>query len=214
MFDNLLYYSALLITVMAFISSLRSFRLDYSKNLKFFSILLGVTAFNEVGAWFIPAVLHQKNIDWYNIFMGIEFLMYGYFYYLIIELKIVKTVIRVYLWVFPVFWYTVVFFVFGIKSWNSYLAIAGSLSVVCFSLFYYYQLVAFAPQKKQFGSSAEFWIVTGLLVFYSCNMPYIGMLNFLVKNYLTLAHKIIVSFQVMYILTYGLFIYAFSRRQF
>jgi len=198
-------------TVVAFLSSLVSFRLDSPVHLKFFSILLGVTAFNEIGAWFIPAVLHKKNIAWYNIFMGIEFFMYGYYYYLLLQRKTIRKIIKGYLIAFPVFWYSVVFFVFGINEWNSYLAIAGSFVVICFSICFYYEIFT-AAELIRLSKSTEFWIATALIIFYSCNMPYVGMLHFLVKNYLSLAAKIISFFQCLYIITYCMFIYAFIRR--
>lgn len=207
----MLYYIGLAITLIAFLSSLVSFRLDFPVHLKFFSILLGVTALNEIGAWFIPAVLHKKNIAWYNVFMGVEFFMYGYYFYILTQRETIKKIIKSYLIVFPIFWYAVVFFVFGINEWNSYLAIAGSLAVVCFSVCFYYEIFK-APELVRLGTSTEFWIATALILFYSCNMPYVGMLNFLVKNYLPLAAKVISSFQILYIVTYCMFIYAFIRR--
>jgi len=211
--DKFIYYSALIITVLSFvISSLVSFRLDYPYHLKFFSLLLGVTALNEVGAWFLPSVLHQSNNHiWYNIFMAIEFMMYGIYYYLAVSNKKVKNIIKWYLILFPLFWFIFVFLVFGFRIWNSYVAITGGFAVICFSVYYYYQLFT-APDLVKLGSSTEFWIATALIIFYSGNLPYIGTLNFLMKNYYALAQKVILAFQILYILTYCLFTYAFLCR--
>jgi hypothetical protein len=174
-------------------------------------VLLGVTAINEIGAWFLPAIPHIKNVAWYNIFMGVEFLMYACYYLQIIRNKAVRLIIKVYIGLFAVFWFIAVFWVFGIKTWNSYVAICGGIGTTLLSVYYYYQLFT-EKELVKLSKSSEFWIATGLIIFYSCNLPYTGMLNFLVKNYLPLAQKLLFVLQVLNILMYFMFIYAFLCR--
>jgi len=194
----------------SFLSSLIRSRLDMPFHLKLFSLLLGLTFFVECTAvWMMKT--HHSNVGLYNSFMLIEFWVYGYYYYQIIHVRRIKNIIQGYLWIFPIFWTIVVFGIFGWKNWNSYVVIAGSLCVISFSVVYYYQLFA-APDPIPLGRLPEFWIATGLILFYSCNLPYMGMLNFLVNNYLVLAEKLLTVLRILIIIMYSLFTYAFLCR--
>src|ERR1700753_1543049 len=123
----MIYYLALTCLILSFLSSLLSFRLDYPLHLKVFSLLLGCTVLDELGARFLTRQLNISNVGWYNVFMGIEAWAYALYYSLILENRKLKTVIRLFLCLFPVFWFIVVFGIFGFSNWNSYLAVTGSL---------------------------------------------------------------------------------------
>ncbi len=103
------------------------------------------------------------------------------------------------------------FFIFGITKWNSYVVIAGSFFIICFSAAYYYQVFT-QDELARLDNSPEFWIATGLIIFYACNLPYMGMLNFLVKNYLGLAIKFLSILKILNVIMYSIFIYAFLCR--
>jgi hypothetical protein len=154
---------------------------------------------------------HQSNVPLYNLFMLVEFWVYGYYYKCIIEPGRLKRLIRFYLWLFPVFWVVVVFFLFGLAKWNSYVAVGGSFFTICFSGGYYYQLFT-QEELVRLDITPEFWIATGLIIFYACNLPYTGMLNFLVKNYLDLARNLLTVLDILNLVMYSLFIYAFLCR--
>jgi len=179
-------------------------------HLKVFSVLLGITFFVECCAiWLIDH--HISNIPMYNIFMLVEFWVYAWYYRLILKSKTPRKIINIFLWIYPLFWAIVVFWVFGINRWNSYLSVIGSFFTILFSVAYYYQLFT-QPELARLDRTPEFWIATGLLLFYTCELPFMGTLNFLVKNYRHLAHQLITVLQVLDILMYSIFIYAFLCR--
>ena len=97
---------------------------------------------------------------------------------------------------------------FGISSWNSYVYIVESLFTVCLAAAFYYQLFT-APTLIRLTTSPEFWIATGLIIFYTCNLPYLGMLNFITKDYLSLAKSLLMLLQILNIIMYSLFTLAF-----
>ena len=198
------------IVCLSFLASLLSFKYRYSVHLKLFSGLLGITTLVEILSVFIVVpVLHRKtNSDIYNVFMGIEFECYAFFYYQIIIIPWIRKLIKIFLYVFPFFWAVSVFFIVGLKHWNNYLVITGGASSVLFSLAYYYQILKSQKDIVLF-SHAEFWIATGMLIFYSSQVPYFGMLNYLVKKNLLLARSLLPVLQVVDAVMYLFFIYAF-----
>ena len=194
---------------LAFISSLISFRLDYSIHLKIFSVLLGLTLVNELLAVYGLVLVNLKtNLPIYNIFILIEFWVFGWFFYQIISNKKVKLFIKIFLILFPIFWIVAVFYLFGFNSWNSYVIITGSAFTIFLSAFYYYEL--FTSQKLlMLTRLPEFWIATGLIIFYSGNLPFTGMLNYLSINYRDLAIQLLTVLRILIIIMYSIFTYAF-----
>lgn len=204
----MIYYIALSTLILSFLASLLSFRLDYPLHLKVFSLLLGCMVVDELGALYLVKTFHISNLGWYNVFMGIEAWAYALYYSLILQNRRVKLIIRRFLFLFPIFWFIVVFKVFGIANWNSYLAVTGSLFTICLSIAYYYQLFT-ASDLIKLTESSEFWIATGLILCYSCSLPYTGMMNFLNKNFPVLSSQLLTMLQILNILMYSLFTYAF-----
>ena len=189
----------------AFLSSLIAFRLDFPTHLKLLSLLIGCDLLVELCANFLIIPLHlRSNVPLYNVTMLLEFWTYGYFFRTILDNSWLKKAITYYLILLPVFWIVVVFFVFGISHWNSYFATVGSLFTVCMAIAFYYQLFT-APTLIRLSASPEFWIAAGLIIFYAGNLPYLGMLNFITRNYLELAKKLLLILQVLNIIMYSFF---------
>ncbi len=199
--------------MLAFLTSLTGFKFNYPVHLKIFSILLGITVLTEVIANFFLSNLHlPSNHPVYNIFMLIEFWAYAFYYHYIIRNKILKKIITVFLILFPVFWFITIFYLFdGLEHWNSYLILVGFSFTILWSAAYCYQLFTSAGLIK-FRYQSEFWIAIGLIIFYTCNLPYLGMYNFLGANYSELAQQLKKVLQPTNCLMYSLFIYAYLCR--
>jgi len=205
----LLVYTYLAFVGIAFLSSLNAFRLDFPLHLKVFSILLGLDFLVEFSATVVVNLFHiRTNVPLYNCFMLVETMTYAWFFRTILTSRLLKGLIDSYLILFPIFWIIIVFFVFGISSWNSYVYIVESLFTVCLAAAFYYQLFT-APTLIRLTTSPEFWIATGLIIFYTCNLPYLGMLNFITKDYLSLAKSLLMLLQILNIIMYSLFTLAF-----
>lgn len=211
---TLLQYLYISLIGLAFLSSLVSFRLDYPFHLKLFSIIIGAAFLTEILAVFVTKTFHFKtNLPVYNIFILLEFWGYGFYFYKITSRTAIKKLIQFYLYLFPVFWMFTTFFYFKLGIWNSYSIIIGSFFTICFSVGYYYQFfTSHSLINIQLRKHAEFWIATGLILFYSCQLPYVGMLNFLMTNYPGLATGLLPLLQIFNILMYSIFIYAFLCR--
>jgi hypothetical protein len=209
----LFLYIVITCIAIAFLSSLNAFRLDFPIHLKVFSLLLGFDLLVELSAnVLLGPVFHlRSNVAFYNISMLVEFWTYAWFYRTVLENRLLKRLIGYYLVLLPVFWVVVVFFVFGIDHWNSYFSILGSLFTVCMAAAFYYQLFT-ASDLIRLTVSPEFWISTGLILFFTCNLPYLGMLNFITREYLTLAAKLLAMLQILNIIMYSLFTLAFLCR--
>jgi hypothetical protein len=196
----------------AFLSSLNSFRLDFPLHLKVFSLLLGCDFLVEFAGNFLVRPLHfTTNVPLYNVFMLVEFWTYGWFFRKVLNSPLLKKLIAYYLVLLPIFWVIVVFFVFGIGHWNSYLSIIGSLFTICMAAAFYYQLFT-APDLIRLTISPEFWIATALIIFYACDLPYLGMLNFITGEYRSLAEKLVQVLAGLNIIMYSLFTLAFLCR--
>ena len=196
-----IYLSTVLI---GFLSSLVSFRLDMPFHLKFFSVLLGLTFLVEVVAGVVVVMLfHHRNLWVYNVFTLVEFWAYGYYYYRLIRVKALKRIIYCFLVTFPIFWAMTVILRFGLTQWNGYVLTAGSFFSVLFALMYYYQLIS-APEVVALRKLPEFWIATGMMIFYLGALPYFGALNFLLTNFPALSRSFLGVYKVLDSLMYSL----------
>lgn len=208
-FDMTLTYIYLTVILGAFLVSLRSFTREFGGHLRLFSVLLGLTFLVELSADLSVRVLHWKNNYWiYHGFTLIEFWTYGYYYYQVIRLKRPRQLLLGFLTLFPVFWMITVFFIFGWNKWNSYVIIVGSFFTVVFVLMYYYQLLI-ARETYSLRSLPEFWIATGMLIFYMAAIPYYGTLNFLIAYHRGVAktlYKVLLGIDTS---MYALFIYGY-----
>lgn len=194
---------------LGFLVSLISFRRRFPKHLRFFSILLGITFAVEFFCVFLFKRLgFSSNHQVYNIFMLFEFCAYGLYYLYILTIPWGRILIRVFLVLFPVFWFYSVFYVFGLNNWNSHISVMGSLFTVAISAAYYYQLFTQQTLVK-LHRHPEFWIATGMILFYASNLSYVGILNYLNENYKQLARELLVVLQVLVSVMYLIFLYAY-----
>lgn len=193
-------------------SSLISFRLDFPFHLKLFSFLLGCVLVTELSVLLISKLFHaETNVPLYNVSMGIQYLLYGLFFRYVLNGKKYRLFIDAYLISFLLVWFLSTVFMFGLYSWNSYVAATGSLFCIFFSIAYFYQIFA-VIEPVRFNTKSELWIAVGIFIFYSINLPYVGMLNFLSNTHRGFANKMLVVLQISNILMYSLFTYAYLCR--
>jgi hypothetical protein len=181
----LIDYTYLVVLVIAFLCSLMSFRAGLPFHLKLLALLLGLTVAVEMFARFCLPFFHLKyNTPVYSSFALVEFWVYGYFFYLLIRTKILRRIVFVFLWIFPIFWLLTTLYLFKFQKWNTYVTVAGSFCIILFVLMYFYQLIA-AKEMQPIRRLPEFWIVTGMLMFYLWELPFFGTLNFFMGYYTT-----------------------------
>jgi hypothetical protein len=191
----------------SFLVSLTVFRYGGPPYLKTFSVLLGLTITTELLAVYGHKYLfHGISNATYNIFMPIEFCLYAIFYRIVLKNK--NTLTTILIIIILLTWSGSTFFLFGLHKWNSYISIVGCCCAIILAVCYYIQQLA-SPKFTSLARQPVFFIATGMLVFYSCQLPFLGTLNYLVKNHLSLAKDLLAVLRILNIVMYSLFTYAY-----
>ncbi len=194
----------------AFLISLLSFRNNYAWHLKFFSILLGLTFVVETTALIMAE--HKINNHWlYNLFMPLEFICYGVYYKQVITKKWVQKMIWAFIIIYPVLGVLSTLIIFKFHTWNSYEAIAGAFFTIVLSIVFYYEFYG-SNEIVSMKTNVEFWIATGMTIFYSCQLPFLGTLNYLYSLSHHLTFTLFFIIQSLNILMYSIFAYAYLCR--
>ena len=210
------YYVLLISLFLAAVCSLIQFR-QHAFHLKIIAALLVIDLFNEllatIGLPFLKHTFHVKNnMIVYNIFVLIQFMAYAFYFFKVIQLLWFKKICIVFLLLFPLLWIISVWYVFGIYNWNSYIHVAGSAFTIIACAVFFYQLYT-GDELVSLSKNTEFWIAAALFIFYTCNLPYTGMLNYLINNALNVAEDLAYVLRLLNIVMYSIIIYAFVCRQ-
>lgn len=194
---------------MSFICSLISFKSRYSFHLKLFSVFIGFSLLTEILARFGLKFFHlESNYLIYNVYLLIEYIVYAFYFKSIMPFNRIKKIINLFILVISIIWVVTTFVVFKLTGWNSYLVVLGDLFIICMSVLYFYK--AFISENLiNFQTTPEFWIAAGSFIYACCELPITGILNHLVKNYATLTIDLYDILQLLNILMYTIFIYAF-----
>lgn len=206
----IVYFIILTIT---FITSLFIWRRKGDKHLKILSVLLGLSVVTEIyGIFLFRKWGHISNNPVYNVYMLIAFLLIAWYYRTILTRPFIRKTINFFLVLFPLIWIGTQLYIFNWNKWNSYVAITGAVFTVMAAVFQYYELFN-AEKLVHLSSSAEFWIATGMLLFYAANLPYLGALNFIIRHYdKKIGDSLNVILQILNILMYSFFTYSYVCR--
>lgn len=205
--NQYIYLASILI---AFLSSLTSFRLDYSFPMKLLSVLIGLTFAVEIAAVAMERA-RISNFWLYNVFALVEFWFYGYFYLRLIKGARSQILLKAFLIAMPVFWVATLIIVLKLGTWNSYGMIVGSFFSTVFVLLFYYELLV-GKESPPLRSHPEFWVATGMLIFYLPALPFFGTLNYLVAQHREVSKILAVVIMGLDTIMYLLFSYAFLCR--
>lgn len=206
---NISYYIYLGILTMAALTAIVSLKRGLSFPIRIIALVVLYTGMVEWSVFFkAEFMLDKTNVQMYNFFHLVQYLAFAYYFQHIIHSSNIQKVIQVFLYLYPVFWYTMVFFVFNLNEWNSYVFMVGGVFTILWAVVYCYQLLA-ADEPVMLRYNGEFWIAIGLIFFYVCSVPYMGMFNFLAKFHDDLASLLKIPLQISNIVMYSLFTYAF-----
>src|ERR1700733_6439375 len=98
-------YAYVIMIGVAFLFSLSSFRAGGPFHLKLLALLLGLTFLMEVFMGYFFQVFHLKNNYLvYGISNLLEYWVIGYFFFQLIGIKVLRWIIFLFLWIFPIFW--------------------------------------------------------------------------------------------------------------
>jgi hypothetical protein len=216
-FQNPFADAYLLILLLSSISMLAiSYTTPSPRYLKSFAWLNTLTFVSELWAYLAGFYL-GNNWKILNVFVLIETVWHLYFFYAIITITGIRKWIPVVIVGYALFWFAsniliTDFFKKGNSVWNSYNIIAASLLTVILSVAYLYQLIE-DENAHQLQRQPVFWIVSALLVFYTCQIPYFGAFNFIIRNKLSARElgfgSLRILMSVLNDLMYATFTYAY-----
>lgn len=204
----LLAYVYLLSILLAFLSSLISFRLDLAFQWKLFACLLGLTLPVEIIATASAYVTKSHNAWLYNGFALLEFLAYGYIFRALLPEKNSQWLFITFFLLFPVIWLISIKAIFGFEKWNSYVIVTGSFFTVVWSLLVYYKILL-SHEVRPLKNIPEFWFATAMLTGYLATLPYYGALNFLNQYHKKVASDLYPVLRFANICMYLTFTYVF-----
>lgn len=103
------------------------------------------------------------------------------------------------------------FYIQGLNVWNSMSYTLGCLLIVSFCIYYFLELFR-KPKSTRLTKEPAFWIVSGLLFFYCCSFPFLGLNNLLNDAPMVLMNNLRSILAVLNVLLYTLFSIAFLCR--
>lgn len=122
-----------------------------------------------------------ENIILYNCFMIIEFTFYLSFFRTLFPGHFMKKIITLTIVLYLTFTVTNVFFIQGRQIYQSYTYDLGCTLMVIFSVCYFYFLFRF-PESNSLTKNPSFWIVTGVMFFYTLTFALYGLGNIITEK--------------------------------
>ena len=200
----------LIFITVSFVLSFRVYK-QYNSELylKLFPPYLGLSlAVEIVGIYLIN--IGARNYIIYNVFGVIEFAFFLFVLSKIIRKKSVQRIIRVTLVLNALISTSNILF-FQTGTYTSISYSIGSLLVVAFCIFYFFELFHY-PKFIRLINEPSFWICSGLLFYFCCSFPLLGLTTLLEFTPPSLVRNAYILLNVMNCLLYTLFIIAFLCR--
>jgi hypothetical protein len=201
------YYFIALSVVAGFIA-LRQKRL--SRHLWLFPFFLVLTLVVEIAGWQLSEKA-QNNADLYNFF---SLAASTYYMSLIMEVVYSMKAKKVILWVMTLYVIISLINILFIQKINSFHTMTYSLGcflIVVISMYYFYELLR-VPRSIDLKREPAFWIVAGLLFFYICSLPILGVLNYLFSIPGVSSRNLQQIIMILNVLLYSLFTIGFICR--
>jgi len=149
-----------------------------------------------------------SNLSVYNSAMLVQFMLLANYHRMVLEKRWIKATLTGVLIVFPLVWCYTQHFVFKWVAWNSHIFLLGASTTALSAIAVYVQLFMKADLVK-LNKQPSFWVATGMLLFYSVNIPYLGLLNsFTLKNE-SLAITLKMILQALNVIMYATISYSF-----
>jgi hypothetical protein len=146
----------------------------------------------------------RENTWLFNIFIGFEFIFYFWLYSGQIESRLLKKTFLLFIPIFVIVALLNIFFYQGLYKFNTYTHSFGSILISVCAISYYKQLLN-NDSPQPLTKVPMFWIGTGLLVFYACNIFFTGLFHYILSVSMSLATQLFTIVQILNIIMYSLF---------
>lgn len=153
----------------------------------------------------------NNNVELYNFFTAFEFCYYLFLISFVITNGKVKKIIRVTILVYAVAALINILFVQKLGTIHTITYSLGCLLVVSACIYYFLELFIL-PKPVKLRSNPAFWICFGIMLFYCCSFPLIGLINFWMYTSKFLIRNFAQIVNILHVLLYSLFIIAFLCR--
>lgn len=199
------YYFIALSMIVGFLTLLKNRNARYLRVFPFFLLLALCT---ELWAFH----LGQKNIPniaFYNFFSVVAFVFYMYvLQYVIFSIK-AKRIILMIMIGYAILSLSNILFIQKINTFHTITYSLGCFILIVISIYYFYELFQ-VPRSIDLKREPAFWIVSGLLFFYCCTLPILGIMNYMPD---AIAFNLEPIIMLLNILLYSLFTIAFLCRR-
>lgn len=145
--------------------------------LKLFPVLLVIMLLVEIAGQYVVRQF-GTNVPLYNFYTSFELTFFLYLLREMMQGKVIKLVILILVILYPLYCLANIFFIQGVGKWHSNSYVIGNLLIVGLSMYYFFELFKL-PKAVNLINEPAFWICSGLLFFYSCSFPFLGLVNFL-----------------------------------
>lgn len=178
--------------------------------LRILPVLLIINLFVEIfGLWVLEQ--YGNNIILFNFYMALLVTAHMFLLREMVVGKLVKKIVFVLLWIYPVICLMNIFFIQGLENWQSYSYLIGNVIVVSLTVYYFFELFR-RPTFINLIKEPAFWICSALLFYYMGSFPFLGLANLLMKAPPVLRNNLSVLLNLLIILQYILFSIAFLCR--
>ena len=201
------YYFIALSMVVGFITMVQK-RLP--EGLRIFPFFLMLTLVVEILGWQLSE--HGKhNTDLYNFFSVAAFTYYMYLLMEVVYSRRAKRNILYTMSLYAIISLGNILFVQKINSFHTMTYSLGCLLIVVVSMYYFYELLQ-VPRSIDLKKEPVFWIAAGLLFFYICTLPVLGVLNYLFSIPGVIGRSLEDIISILNVLLYSLFTIGFLCR--
>ena len=195
-----------------FFSLLTSLLVYYSSKpidnyLKLFPPFLFIALVVETSASYM-ASRGKSNAVLYNLYTVFEFCFYLWLLSLIIANNKVKKIVRITILLYAVVADFNILFVQKITTIHTITYSLGCLLIVSFCIYYFLELFIL-PKAVRLWNNPAFWICFGLLFFYCCSFPLIGLINYWMHISKFLIRNFALIFNILHVFLYTSFMIAF-----
>ena len=165
----------------ASIVALSVFRRSMPPYFKLLLVFIILYAFVDTTGAIMARYYKLSNHFLYNLVWGLQYMVISYFYYHTLTGKTMKKIILAFFGFFPLFFLINACWIQGFYTLQTYSIVLGASFMLLFAVSYIWQVYTSTETQSIFRDPV-FWFSLAWLFYYGLNLPYLGMLNYLLEN--------------------------------
>ena len=163
---------------LACLTAIFTFRKTLSLSYRGFILLIILLSILETIANAIGFFGRMKNHFVWNILYAFQLTLVPYFFKSWLQRPLIKKIITVYIYVFPLFVLINTLWIQGFFTLHTYNYIIGGSFILLLSVAYLGELYTNEESRNIFRNPV-FWFSLAYLIYFAVSVPYLGMLNYL-----------------------------------